>query len=195
MLVGYARVSTHDQNLDLQLDALQKAGCEKIFTDKMSGAKARPGLDDALSFLRSGDALVVWKLDRLGRSLIDLVTIINTLKEREIHFKVLTENIDTSSPMGELYFHFTAALAQFERRRIRERTMAGLTAARARGRKGGRPHKLNGKQAELAAKMLDDPNNSIEEICEAFPHVSRRTLYRARAGRQSNTLSEPAHAP
>ena len=195
MLVGYARVSTHDQNLDLQLDALQKAGCEKIFTDKMSGAKARPGLDDALSFLRSGDALVVWKLDRLGRSLIDLVTIINTLKEREIHFKVLTENIDTSSPMGELYFHFTAALAQFERRRIRERTMAGLTAARARGRKGGRPRKLNGKQAELAAKMLDDPNNSIEEICEAFPHVSRRTLYRARAGRQSNTRSEPAHAP
>src|SRR5712691_5154305 len=188
MLVGYARVSTHDQNLDLQLDALQKAGCEKIFTDKMSGAKARPGLDDALSFLRSGDALVVWKLDRLGRSLIDLVTIINTLKEREIHFKVLTENIDTSSPMGELYFHFTAALAQFERRRIRERTMAGLPAARARGRKGGRPRKLNGKQAELAAKMLDDPNNSIEEICEAFPHVSRRTLYRARAGRQSNTL-------
>src|SRR5215813_13908590 len=149
MLVGYARVSTQDQHLDLQLDALHKAGCEKIFTDKMSGAKARPGLDDALAFLRSGagDVLVVWKLDRLGRSLIDLVTFINTLKARDIHFKVLTENIDTSSPMGELYFHFTAALAQFERGHIRERTMAGLTAARARGRLGGRPRKLNGKQA------------------------------------------------
>src|SRR5919199_766598 len=168
MLVGYARVSTHDQNLDLQLDALQKAGCEKIFTDKMSGAKARPGLDDALSFLRSGDALVVWKLDRLGRSLIDLVTIINTLKEREIHFKVLTENIDTSSPMGELYFHFTAALAQFERARIRERTKAGLAAARACGRKGGRPRALTGKRAAMAIAMLKDPNNAIDDICALY---------------------------
>jgi DNA invertase Pin-like site-specific DNA recombinase len=178
MLIGYARVSTAEQSLNLQRDALDAAGCVKIFTDTVSGAKAdRPGLRNALDYIREGDVLTVWKLDRLGRSLIDLVNTINTLKERGIHFKVLTENIDTSSPMVELYFHFTAALAQFERGRIRERTKAGLASARARGRKGGRPRKLTGKRAEMAAAMLRDPNNNIDDICETFK-VSRPTLYR-----------------
>jgi DNA invertase Pin-like site-specific DNA recombinase len=195
MLIGYARVSTLEQNLDLQIDALEKAGCEKIFTDKMSGAKARPGLDEALAFLRPGDVLVVWKLDRLGRRTVKLIQLIEELKERGIGFKSLSNAIDTTTPEGMFIYRISSSFAELERDLARERTMAGLNAARARGRLGGRPRKLKGKQAELAAAMLKDPNNSIDEVCEAFPNVSRRTLYRvAQASRQSATPQEHAHA-
>jgi DNA invertase Pin-like site-specific DNA recombinase len=195
MLIGYARVSTLEQNLDLQIDALQKAGCEKIFTDKMSGAKARPGLDEALTSIRPGDALVVWKLDRLGRRTVKLIQLIEELKERGIGFKSLSNAIDTTTPEGMFIYRISSSFAELERDLARERTMAGLSAARARGRLGGRPRKLNGKQAEMAAAMLKDPNNSIDDVCEAFPNVSRRTLYRlAQASRQSTTLQEHAHA-
>jgi DNA invertase Pin-like site-specific DNA recombinase len=195
MLIGYARVSTLEQNLDLQIDALQKAGCEKIFTDKMSGAKTRPGLDEALDFLRPEDVLVVWKLDRLGRRTVKLIQLIEELKERGIGFKSLSNAIDTTTPEGMFIYRISSSFAELERDLARERTMAGLSAARARGRLGGRPRKLNDKQAKLAATMLKDPNTSIDEVCETFPNVSRRTLYRAaQASRQSATPQEQAHA-
>ena len=140
MLLGYARVSTDDQNLDLQRDALRAAGCEKIYEDRISGAKAaRPGLAVALEVARSGDVLVVWRLDRLGRSLHDLIVLARQLDRAEIGLMSLQEKIDTSSSGGKLIFHMFGALAEFERNVIRERTQAGLNAARARGRKGGRP--------------------------------------------------------
>jgi DNA invertase Pin-like site-specific DNA recombinase len=191
MLVGYARVSTLEQNLDLQIDALQKAGCDKIFTEKMSSAKERPVFQQALEFIRNDDTLIIWKLDRIGRSLIDLVHIVNGLRERGIGLQIITECFDTSTPEGELQFHFYAMLAQYERSKICERTLAGLAAARARGRTGGRPRKLNGKQAELAAKMLKDPETSIDEVCEAFPNVSRRTLYRRAQEARSAASQQP----
>jgi DNA invertase Pin-like site-specific DNA recombinase len=196
MLIGYARVSTLEQNLDLQIDALQKAGCEKIFTDKMSGAKARPGLDEALAFLRPGDVLVVWKLDRLGRRTVKLIQLIEELKERGIGFKSLSNAIDTTTPEGMFIYRISSSFAELERDLARERTMAGLSAARTRGRLGGRPRKLNDTQAHLAATMLKDPNTSIDEVCETFPNVSRRTIYRraAQASRQSATPQEHAHA-
>ena len=146
MLIGYARVSTHDQTLALQQDALTKAGCNKIFTDKASGAKTeRKGLDEALNYVRKGDTLVVWRLDRLGRSLPHLITTMTALEERGIGFKSLTENIDTTTSGGKLIFHIFGALAEFERNLIRERTQAGLTAARARGKKaaGQKPLPVN----------------------------------------------------
>jgi DNA invertase Pin-like site-specific DNA recombinase len=143
MLIGYARVSTEDQNLDLQRDALKQAGCEQIYTDRVSGTKAeRKGLTEALSHLRSGDTLVVWRLDRLGRSLRHLIDTVTDLQEREIGFKSLQESIDTTTSGGKLVFHIFGALAEFEREIIRERTKAGLTAARARGKSGGRPKAL-----------------------------------------------------
>jgi DNA invertase Pin-like site-specific DNA recombinase len=151
MLIGYARVSTDDQNLDLQRDALKQAGCEQIFTDHISGTKAeRPGLTDALSHLRDGDTLVVWRLDRLGRTLPHLIETVNGLQNRGIGFKSLTESIDTTTSGGKLIFHIFGALAEFEREIIRERTNAGLSAARARGRKGGRPKALSKGKTEMA---------------------------------------------
>src|SRR5689334_11715700 len=136
MLIGYSRISTTDQTLNLQLDALKQAGCGKVFTDTISGAKAeRPGLGEALEYVRAGDTLVVWRLDRLGRSLKDLIATITGLHEQGIGFKSLTESIDTTTPGGKLVFHVFGALAEFERDLIRERTQAGLMAARARGRK------------------------------------------------------------
>jgi DNA invertase Pin-like site-specific DNA recombinase len=191
MLIGYARVSTLDQSLDLQIDALEKAGCEKIFTDKMSGAKTRPGLDEALAFLRPGDVLVVWKLDRLGRRTVKLIQLIEELKERGIGFKSLSNAIDTTTPEGMFIYRISSSFAELERDLARERTMAGLSAARARGRLGGRPRKLKGKQAEMAAAMLKDPHTSIDEVCEAFPHVSRRTLYRAAEKARSEAVQQP----
>jgi DNA invertase Pin-like site-specific DNA recombinase len=179
MLIGYARVSTHDQILVLQQDALQKAGCSKIFTDTASGAKTeRKGLDEALNYVRKGDTLVVWRLDRLGRSLPHLITTMTALEERGIGFKSLTENIDTTTTGGKLIFHIFGALAEFERNLIRERTQAGLTAARARGRKGGRPNALTARQISIVQSLCDDPKNSIAEICGTLK-VSRATLYRA----------------
>lgn len=178
MLVGYARVSTADQSLDPQLDALREAGCERLYHDQASGAKTdRPGLDEALKYARPGDTLVVWRLDRFGRSLKDLVARMDDLHERGVGFRSLTEGIDTTSAAGKLVFHVFGALAEFERELIRERTMAGLKAARARGRKGGRPRKLDGRKLELASKLMADPEVSVAEVCEAVG-VSPATLYR-----------------
>lgn len=178
MNIGYARVSTEDQHLHLQIDALKKSGCEKIFTDEMSGAKSeRPGLSEALSFVRQGDTLVVWRLDRLGRSLKDLIERVEELKSRQVQFRSLNENIDTSSSGGKFMFHVFSALAEFERDLIRERTMAGLTAARARGRFGGRPRVMSEAKIKMAASLMKDPNVSVQEICRNLT-VSRTTLYR-----------------
>ncbi|ETS30733.1 resolvase [Photorhabdus temperata] len=179
MLVGYARVSTPSQNLDLQIKALKEAGCDKIFTDIANGAKtARPGLKDAEMVLREGDALVVWKLDRLGRSIQHLIESINDLKEKGIGFRSLQEAIDTQTSGGKLVFHIFSALAEFERDLIRERTNAGLEAARARGKKGGRPKSLDQpKNIKLLKQMHADPSYSIGDICKTLD-ISRSTFYR-----------------
>jgi DNA invertase Pin-like site-specific DNA recombinase len=177
MLIGYARVSTHDQTLNLQQDALKKAECNKIFTDTASGVKTeRKGLDEALRYVRSGDTLVVWRLDRLGCSLPHLITTMIALEERGIGFKSLTENIDTTTSGGKLIFHIFGALAEFERNLIQERTTAGLTAARARGRRGGRPKALTIKQLGIAQDLYDK-RHSIAEICRMLK-ISKATLYR-----------------
>ena len=186
MLIGYARVSTADQTLALQRDALEKAGCERIFTDTASGAKAeRIGLADAVAYAREGDVLVVWRLDRLGRSLKHLIETITSLNERGIGFKSITESIDTTTSGGKLIFHIFGALAEFERDIIRERTQAGLTAARARGRKGGRPRVLTPKKAQMAQALYNDKTNTINDICRTL-NISRATLYR-----YIKTLGEP----
>lgn len=178
MLVGYARVSTDDQNLDLQTDALQQAGCERLFSDEMSGAKTeRPGLNEALDFMREGDTLVVWRLDRLGRSLKDLVQRVEQLRERGVGFRSLHENIDTTSSVGKFQFHVFSALAEFERELIRERTLAGLQAARARGRMGGRKRSMTPEKVKMAARLMVDPAIQVEEICRTLG-ISRTTLYR-----------------
>ena len=179
MLIGYARVSTHEQTLALQQDALTKAGCTKIFTDTASDAKTeRIGLEEALNYVRKGDTLVVWRLDRLGRSLPHLITTMTNLEERGIGFKSLTENIDTTTSGGKLIFHIFGALAEFERNLIREPTQAGLVAARARGRIGGRPHGLTSQQGRIGQALYDDPKNSIAEICRTLK-ISKATLYRS----------------
>src|ERR671915_706863 len=178
MLIGYARVSTYEQTLNLQQDALQKVGCTKIFTDTASGAKTeRKGLEEALNYVRSGDTLVVWRLDRLGRSLPHLIATMTDLEEQGIGFKSLTENIDTTTSGGKLIFHIFGALAEFERNLIRERTQAGLTAARARGRIGGRPKALTPQQRKIAQALYDDPTNAIADICRTLK-ISKVTLYR-----------------
>lgn len=175
--IGYARVSTDDQNLSLQQDALTAAGCEKIFEDKESGAKAeRPGLDTCLNFARPGDTVVVWRLDRLGRSLSDLVQIVGDLEKKGIGFESLTEKIDTSSATGRLVFHLFAALAEFERNLTRERTAAGLSAARARGRAGGRKPISDYKIAEIR-RLSADRTKSPVTICKDL-EISRATFYR-----------------
>ena len=176
MIIGFARVSTHDQNLDSQLDALQKADCEQIFQEKITGKiKDRPELISCLKALRKGDVLVVWKLDRLARSLKDLVEIITDLNQREIGFKSLTEAIDTTSATGRLVFHIFGALAEFEHSLIRERTIAGLDAARARGRKGGRKPSMSENDIKKAKAMLSDPQITKTEVAKHFG-VSRVTL-------------------
>ncbi len=178
MLVGYARVSTLGQTLDPQKDALGQAGCERIFTDVASGAQGpREGLTEALRFLREGDTLVVWKLDRLGRSVKHLIEMVTELKERQVEFQSLQEQIDTSTSGGKLIFHVFGALAEFERDLIRERTQAGLVAARARGRRGGRPRAMDEKQVAIARSLMKDPDNSVADICQIL-RVSRATLYR-----------------
>jgi DNA invertase Pin-like site-specific DNA recombinase len=178
MLIGYARVSTHEQTLNLQQDALEKAGCTKIFTDTASGAKTeRVGLDEALNYVRKGDTLVVWRLDRLGRSLPHLISTMTDLEQRGIGFKSLTENIDTTTSGGKLIFHIFGALAEFERNLIRERTQAGLVAARARGKKGGRPKVLTGRKLSIAQDLYDR-RHPIAEILQTLK-VSKATLYRS----------------
>jgi DNA invertase Pin-like site-specific DNA recombinase len=181
MLFGYARVSGDDQNLDLQRDALTKAGCDRIFEDRASGARdGRPGLTDALSHLRAGDCLAVWKLDRLGRTLRGLIDFIEELRRRGIDFRTLdgTSQIDTSTAQGRFFFHVMAALAEMERELIRERTNAGLAAARARGRRGGRPSKITKRQLDHAKRLLADPLTTMVEVAASL-HVDRTTLYRA----------------
>jgi len=178
MLVGYARVSTDDQNLNLQRDALDQAGCKQIFEDQLSGAKAeRPGLHQALQYARAGDTIVVWRLDRLSRSLKDLIEMVTLLESKGIGLKSLQEAIDTSSSSGKLIFHIFGALAEFERNLIRERTQAGLQAARARGRKGGRPKALNKDKRALAVKLYDEKKHTVDQICEMMG-ISKPTLYK-----------------
>ncbi len=196
MKVGYARISTEDQTLDPQLDALKSAGCERTFTDTLSGANTeRPGLTEALEFLRAGDTLVVWKLDRLGRSLKNLIEVISDLDRRAVGFVSLTEQIDTATSGGKLIFHVFGALAEFERDLIRERTRAGLAAARARGRVGGRPKvaALNTpRKIAMAHALYQDKLNSINDICQTL-RVSRATLYRYLSG--TNGGEKKATAP
>lgn len=178
MNIGYARVSTQDQNLALQQDALAQVHCDRIFTDTASGAKAeRPGLSDALSHLRKGDTLVVWKLDRLGRSLKQLIEVTIDLEKRGIGLRSLQEQIDTTTPGGKLVFHVFGALAEFERDLVRERTNAGLTAARARGKVGGRKPVLTGKKAETALALYNSQTMTVAEICKTLG-VGRTSLYR-----------------
>lgn len=178
MLIGYARVSTQDQNPQLQIDALQQAGCDKIFTEKASGARAdRPELQAALDYMRDGDTLVVWRLDRLARSVKQLIGTVEALDERQIGFRSLTEAIDTTTSGGRLVFHLFAALAEFERSIIRERTRAGLDAAIARGRKGGRPPSLSDADRAAALALFADPKIPIKDIAKRL-NVSEATLYR-----------------
>src|ERR671929_1352329 len=178
MLIGYARVSTQDQTLDLQLDALKKAGYGKFYTDTASGAKAdREGLEEAINYAREGDVLVVWRLDRLGRSLRHLIETITLLNGRRIGFRSLTENIDTTTSGGKLVFHIFGALAEFERDIIRERTNAGLQAARARGRFGGRRTVMTPAKLRLAQAAMGKADTNVKQLCEELG-VSRMTLYR-----------------
>jgi len=177
--IGYARVSTVDQNLELQTDALKEAGCEKIFSDRgVSGATAeRPGLDEALDRIRKKDTLVIWKLDRLGRSLSDLLSIVEYLKDRGAHFLSIQDGFDTSTASGKMVFSVIGAMAEYERNLIRERTMAGLAAARARGRMGGRPKALDKSQVKVAIALAKEGNLTIQEICKQVG-CSRSTYYR-----------------
>jgi DNA invertase Pin-like site-specific DNA recombinase len=177
VVIGYARVSTEEQNLDLQRDALTRAGCTRVYEDRMSGAKAaRPGLRLAPEVARAGDQLVVWRLDRLGRSLSDLIVLIRSLQERGVELRSLSEGIDTSTINGKFTFHLFAALAEFERALVRERTQAGLAAARARGRKGGRPKLLDAEKRRHAVTLYNNKQHSIAEICRLMG-ISKPTLY------------------
>ena len=185
MLVGYARVSTQDQDLSLQLDALHAAGCAKVFTEKASGAQRdRPQLQAALDYMRSKDTLVVWKLDRLARSLKQLLETVEDLGNRGIGLRSLTESLDTTTSGGTLVFHLFAALAEFERAMIRERTRAGLQAARRRGRLGGRPPALTSRDLTEAKALLRDPEITVEQVAKRLG-VASSTLYRHLPGGRS----------
>lgn len=178
MLVGYARVSTRDQNPALQLDALRAAGCDRVFEETGSGARAdRPQLRAALDFMRAGDTLVVWKLDRLARSTKQLIDTVEGLKAQTVGFRCLTQELDTTTPGGRLVFTLFSALAEFEREVIRERTIAGLSAARARGRVGGRPPALSDRDLAAARALLRDPALTVDEVA-AHLNVAVSTLYR-----------------
>jgi DNA invertase Pin-like site-specific DNA recombinase len=182
MLIGYARVSTQDQNLDLQLQSLKEEGCDKIFTEKASGAQRdRPELGAALSYMRKGDTLVVWKLDRLARSLKQLLETVEGLEGQGIGFRSITEAMDTTTPGGKLIFHIFASLAEFERSLLKERTMAGLRAAKALGRTGGRPPSLGEKDVHMAKTLLRDPSITVEDVARRLS-VSPSTLYRHMPG-------------
>lgn len=178
MLIGYARVSTLDQTLALQQDALQQAGCDKLYTDTVSGSVTeRPGLTQALSVLRPGDTLVVWRLDRLGRSLSHLIETARALSERGVGFRSLQEQLDTTTSGGKLVFHVFGALTEFERDLIRERTHAGLQAARTRGRLFGRPKALSAKQMAQLRTLANDDQMTVRETCQTLG-ISRATYYR-----------------
>ena len=178
MKIGYARVSTLEQSLDMQVDALTKFGCEKIITDEVSGSVAdRPGLAKLKEILRKGDTLVVWRLDRLGRTLRHLIDWVNELDEQSIGFSSLQEMIDTTNSSGKLIFHIFGALSEFERNLIRERTRAGIEAARSRGRQGGRPKKLSRDKRQLVVDLYKGKKHSISQICE-MTGISKPTLYK-----------------
>jgi DNA invertase Pin-like site-specific DNA recombinase len=190
MLIGYARVSTDDQNLDLQKDALTKAGCEKIFDDYMSGARSdRPGLIQALEHCRKGDTLVIWRLDRLGRSMRNLLELADILNQRGIGLKSLHEAIDTSTANGKMQFQLFGMLAEFERNLLIERTHAGLAAARARGRNGGRPKLLDSKKQELAFELYEGKKHSIKDIC-SLVGIGKTSLYKYLGDAESRKLRE-----
>lgn len=177
MKIGYARISTDDQSLHLQKDALEQAGCEKIIVDRASGKNTqRLGLDQIRTMLRKGDELVVWRLDRLGRSLKDLLEWMAYLEETQVGFVSLNESINTTTPTGKLIFHIFGALAEFERQLILERTKAGLAAARARGRKGGRPPTLNDEQKQMLFDLYQNGKHSVKQLCTMFG-ISKTTLY------------------
>ena len=181
MRIGYARVSTLDQNLDLQRDALHAADCERIFEDLASGTSARlDGRAEMLRFARPGDVVTVWRLDRLGRSLRDLVELVSTLANRDVGLRSLHEAIDTTTPIGKLTFHIFAALSEFEAGLVRERTRAGLAAARERGSRLGRPRALSNDQLEIARTLMTNPKLSARQVAEQLG-VHRSTLYRALA--------------
>lgn len=193
MLIGYVRVSTQEQHADLQIDALTKAGCTKIFQDTTGGAIVeRKGLSEALSYARDGDTLVVWRLDRLGRTLGSLIEFTNTLKSRKIGFRSLTDAIDTTTPTGQFFFHITGAFAELERNLIRERTMAGLEAARARGRHGGRPRALDDEGCAMAHELHKANKNSVSAIAKRLG-VAKRTLYRYLEQNRSQELQHPSN--
>ena len=186
-LIGYARVSTLDHDESLQLDALKAAGCQRVFVDRVSGKLAhRPALDDLLEQMRAGDTVVVWRLDRLGRSLRHLIDLLAVFDERKVGFRSLTEALDTTTPGGRLVFHVFAALAEFERELIRERTQAGLAAARARGRRGGRPTVWTSEKVQLARTLYTDRDQDVASIARVLG-VSRASVYRA--------LQTPQQAP
>ena len=190
-LLGYARVSGTDQNPQLQGDELAAAGCWKVFTDTASGAlDRRPELERVLGELRDGDTLVVWRLDRLGRSLRHLIDVMTELDARGVGFRSLRESIDTTTPAGRLVFHLFASLAQFERELIVERTKAGLAAARARGRKGGRPPALSGEQVVQARRMYDDRELTVEQIAGVLG-VGRTSIYRALRAQETAGMTGP----
>lgn len=187
MLIGYARVSSQNQNTDLQVDALKRAGCERVFVEQLSGAlRDRPQLKAALDYARpdAGDVLVVWRLDRLARSLRQLIDTVEGLERRGVGFRSLSESIDTTSAGGRLVFHVFGAMAEFERSVIRERTRAGLAAARERGRRGGRPPALDQKDLLAARALLADPEISVEEVARRLG-VATSTLYRHLPGGRS----------
>lgn len=178
MLIGYSRVSTGDQNPQLQIDALEKVGCEKIFIETASGGQRdRPELRAVLEYARSGDIVVVWKMDRLARSLKQLIETIEKLDDESVGFRSITETIDTTSPGGKLIFHIFGALAEFERGMIRERTVAGLKSARDQGRVGGRPPALNADDINVAKAMLSDPQITVKQIAQRLG-VSVSTIYK-----------------
>lgn len=188
MLLGYARVSTDDQNLDLQRDALEAAGCERTFEDMASGAKAdRIGLAAMMTALRAGDTVVIWRLDRLGRSLKNLIELVERLEVAKVGLRSLQENIDTTSSGGRLVFHLFGALAEFERNLVRERTLAGLAAARARGRMGGRPKRLDPSKLALALRLHYEDKHTIKEICQMMG-ISKSTLYNYLAKADSDVV-------
>ena len=178
MLIGYARVSTLDQKPELQLDTLKAAKCDKIYIDHASGAKEdRPQWQELLSYIREGDTLVIWKLDRAFRSMPQAVRILNDFHTWGLHIKVLTMDIDTHTPMGKCMYYVASAFAEMERDQIIERTQAGLQAARARGRKGGRPKVLTDKKVAMARALYADERHSVEDICQTL-HIGKTTLYR-----------------
>lgn len=177
MLIGYARVSTQDQSLNLQIDALTKAGCKEVFEDTISGSKSeREGLTKLLKYIRPGDTVVVWKLDRLGRSLKHLIELVQLFNDRGVGFKSIQENIDTTTASGKLFLHIFGSLAEFERELIKERTLAGLKAAAERGRKGGRPRSMDERKIEQA-RALHRSQIPVSEICKTLG-ISKGTLYR-----------------